>query len=199
MPASVRRSKHHDILGTSTYASGFHGTITIAPWLNSIKIQSANRDTGTKVMRGLIIAATLFGIFGCANAQAGPSTTPRQMASLDTAAVSDEATLETEHHIGLTKSARRKVQRQLTSLGFQTKADGQFEESTRSAIARWQDERGYPRTGFLNTAQHTALLGEGGSAREVHHHRHGGRRHHRRGIGGPIGAVAGAIGGLFRR
>ena len=156
-------------------------------------------------MRSLIIAATLLGIIACASAQAGPSTTPRQMASLDASAVSDEATLETEHHIGLTKSARRKVQRQLTSLGFQTKADGQFEESTRSAIARWQDERGYPKTGFLNTAQHTSLLQETGFAKEAEkssyqdHHRHGGRRHHRRGIGGPIGAVAGAIGGLFRR
>ena len=150
-------------------------------------------------MRSLIIAATLLGIIACASAQAGPSTTPRQMASLDASAVSDEATLETEHHIGLTKSARRKVQRRLTRLGFQTKVDGQFKESTRSAITRWQDERGYPKTGFLNTAQHTALLAEGSSANEVHRPRHVSDRHHHRGIGGPIGAVAGAIGGLLRR
>jgi hypothetical protein len=30
-------------------------------------------------------------------------------------------------------------------------------------------------------------------------HRGGGRAHHARGIGGPIGAIGGAIGGLFRR
>jgi peptidoglycan hydrolase-like protein with peptidoglycan-binding domain len=124
-------------------------------------------------MRGLILAATLFGIFACANAQAGPDASYRQMASLDTAAVSDEATLESEHQIGLTKSARRKVQKRLTSLGFKTKADGQFKEATRSAIAHRREEHGYPKTGFLNTAQHTALLQEGGSAREAHHSRPG--------------------------
>jgi hypothetical protein len=150
-------------------------------------------------MRALILAATILGILASSHAvKAGPSSTPRELASLDSSAVFDEATLETEDQIGLTKRMRRNVQRRLTALGFRTKVNGKFEESTRAAIAGWQEERGYPKTGFLNTAQHTALLEESGGAREDHH-RHGGRGHRHRGIGGPIGAIGGAIGGLFRR
>jgi peptidoglycan hydrolase-like protein with peptidoglycan-binding domain len=157
-----------------------------------------------QVMRALILAATILGILACANAaKAGPSTTPRELASLDTAAVSDEATPETEDQIGLTRITRREVQRRLITLGFDTRVSGKFEESTRAAIARWQEERGYPKTGFLNTAQHTALLesgsaGEAGKSNDQDHHRHGARAHRPRGIGGPIGAIGGAIGGLFR-
>jgi peptidoglycan hydrolase-like protein with peptidoglycan-binding domain len=149
-------------------------------------------------MRALILATTILSILASTHAaKAGPSTIPRELASLDTAAVSDEATLDTEDQIGLTKRTRREVQRRLVTLGFDTKVNGKFEGSTRAAIARWQEERGYPKTGFLNTAQHTALLEESSPARDDH--RHGGRANRRRGIGGPIGAIGGAIGGLFRR
>jgi peptidoglycan hydrolase-like protein with peptidoglycan-binding domain len=156
-------------------------------------------------MRTLILAATILGILASANAaKAGPSTTPRELASVDTATVSDEATLETEDQIGLTRITRREVQRRLTTLGFDSKVNGKFEESTRAAITRWQEERGYPKTGFLNSTQHTALLEESGAAMEAgksdyHHHRNGGSAHRPRGVGGPIGAIGGAIGGLFRR
>jgi peptidoglycan hydrolase-like protein with peptidoglycan-binding domain len=157
-------------------------------------------------MRGLILAATILGILASADAaKAGPSTTPRELVSVDMATVSDEATEETEDQLGLTRTARREVQRRLTTLGFDTRANGRFEESTRAAISRWQEERGYPKTGFLNTVQHMALLEESGSAMEAgksddqDHHRNGGRAHRPRGIGGPIGAIGGAIGGLFRR
>jgi peptidoglycan hydrolase-like protein with peptidoglycan-binding domain len=156
-------------------------------------------------MRALILAATILGILASANAaKAGLSTTPREVASADTATVPDEATQETEGQIGLTRITRREVQRLLTRLGFDTRADGRFEESTRAAITRWQEEHDYPKTGFLNTAQHAALLEEGGAAIEAgksddqDRHRNGGR-HRPRGIGGPIGAIGGAIGGLFRR
>jgi hypothetical protein len=150
-------------------------------------------------MRALILAVTIVGILGSPHGTAaGPSNAPRQLASLDTTAVSDEATQEAEDQIGLTKKARREIQRRLIALGFRTKVNGKFEESTRAAIAGWQEERGYPKTGFLNTAQHTALIEESVPAR-AEHHRHGGRAHRRRGIGGPIGAIGGAIGGLFRR
>jgi hypothetical protein len=150
-------------------------------------------------MRALILTATILCVLtGSYAAKAGPSSAPRELASLDTAAVSDEATQEAEDQIGLTKKTRREIQRRLTALGFRTRGNGKFEESTRAAIAGWQEERGYPKTGFLNTAQHTALMEESGPAREDHH-RHGGRAHRRHGIGGPIGAIGGAIGGLFRR
>jgi hypothetical protein len=151
------------------------------------------------VMRTLILTATFLAILSSVNPiRAGLVTTPAEVASPDTADVSDDATQETEDHMGLTRKARRHVQRRLTALGFRTKADGKFEESTRAAIADWQEAHGYPKTGFLNTAQHTALLEESKSA-EADHHRRGGRAHHRRGIGGPIGAIGGAIGGLFGR
>jgi peptidoglycan hydrolase-like protein with peptidoglycan-binding domain len=149
-------------------------------------------------MRALILAATIVGVIATIHAtNAGPSSAPRELASLDTSAVSDEATQEAEDQIGLTKKARREIQRRLTALGFRTKVSGKFEESTRGAIAGWQEERGYPKTGFLNTAQHTALLEESKFEGGDHHRR--GRAHHRHAIGGPIGAIGGVIGGLFRR
>jgi hypothetical protein len=74
-------------------------------------------------MRALILAATILGILASANAaKAGLSNTPREVASVDTATVSDEATQETEDQIGLTRITRREVQRRLTTLGFDTKA-----------------------------------------------------------------------------
>jgi peptidoglycan hydrolase-like protein with peptidoglycan-binding domain len=154
-------------------------------------------------MRALILAATLLAISAGTNAaNAGLSTAPREMASVDTAAVPDEATPESEDLIGLTRTSRREVQRRLAKLGFETRVSGKFDESTRAAISRWQEENGYPRTGFLNTAQHNALLDEGGetepgkSGSRPHVRSHTRRSH---GIGGPIGAIGGAIGGLFHR
>ena len=52
------------------------------------------------------------------------------------------------------------MQRRLTGLGFDTKVNGKFDEPTRAVITRWQGARGYPKTGFLNTLQHQALLTE---------------------------------------
>lgn len=157
-------------------------------------------------MRALILAATVLGVLASTHAgYAGLSTAPRELASVDTATISDNSTLETEDQIGLTRTTRREVQRRLTALGFDTRASGKFEELTRAAITRWQEERGYPQTGFLNSAQHTALLEESSSAMEAgksdaqDHHRNGDRGHRPHGIGGPIGAIGGAIGGLFRR
>jgi peptidoglycan hydrolase-like protein with peptidoglycan-binding domain len=154
-------------------------------------------------MRALILGLSVLAILAGANtARAGLSTTPREVASIDTATLPDEASQETEDQIGLTKATRREVQRRLARLGFDTRVNGKFDESTRAAITRWQDEHGYPKTGFLNAAQHTALLDESGAAIEASksdhqdHHRGG---NHARGVGGPIGAIGGAIGGLFRR
>ena len=157
-------------------------------------------------MRALILATAILGILASANAaKAGLSTTPREVASVDTASIPDEATQETEDQIGLTRTTRRQAQRRLARLGFGTKVNGKFDESTRAAIARWQEEHNCPETGVLNAAQHTALLEESGSRTEVgksddqDRRRGGGRGHRSRGIGGPIGAIGGAIGGLFRR
>jgi peptidoglycan hydrolase-like protein with peptidoglycan-binding domain len=159
-------------------------------------------------MRALILAATVLGVLASANpAQAGLSTTPREVsASVDTATVPDEATQKTEDQIGLTKATRRSVQRRLAKLGFETKVNGKFDDSTRASITRWQEEHDYPTTGYLNTAQHAALLNErvatteiGGDDGDDHPGRRGVRAHRSRSVGGPIGAIGGLMGGLFGR
>ena len=117
-------------------------------------------------MRVLILALSVLGILvGADAAKAGPSTANRDLAvSVDPVTFTDEATQQTEDQIGLDKAKRRDVQHRLTRLGFDTKGSGKFDESTRAVITRWQAARGYPKTGFLNTLQHHALLTESVSA-----------------------------------
>ena len=166
-------------------------------------------------MRALILALSILAIVDSAHlARAGLSSTPRETsAPTDTEIAADEATQETEQQIGLTKAKRREVQRGLTRLGFDTRANGKFDKSTRAAIARWQEEHGYPTTGFLNAAQHKVLTDAATEARKSDHkdrRRAGRRTRYSRGVGGPIGAIGGAahgvvrgvggvVGGLFRR
>ena len=128
------------------------------------------------------------------------------LASVDPAIFTDEATQETEDQIGLDKRKRRDVQRRLTGLGFDTKVNGRFDKSTRAVITRWQAARGYPKTGFLDTLQHQALLTESVSATRASlgssddrpaRRRGGGRVHHHR--SGPGGLIGGVVGGLFGR
>lgn len=158
-------------------------------------------------MRVLLLALSLLGILAGADAaKAGPSMTTRELsASVDPATFTDEATRETEARIGLDKRERRDVQRRLTGLGFDTRVNGRFDKPTRAVIARWQAARGYPETGFLNTAQHQALLTESVSAAQASvsdkasedrpARRRGGARHHRS-AGGPLGVIGGVVGGV---
>jgi peptidoglycan hydrolase-like protein with peptidoglycan-binding domain len=158
-------------------------------------------------MRFWILALSLLGFLVSADgAKAGLSTTTREMsASVEPVTLTDEATQETEDQIGLDKSKRRNMQRGLTGLGFDTKVNGKFDEVTRAAITRWQAARGYPKTGFLNTSQHQALLTEIVSSAHasssdksdddhpvVHHHRNSGG-------GGPGRLIGGMLGGLLGR
>ncbi len=171
----------------------------------AVATEEARSFRKEQAMRALILVLLIVGIAASAPcAIAGLSTTPRESAT-DTP--TDQATQEDQ--IGLTKAKRREVQRDLTRFGFDTKLNGKFDDSTRAAIGRWQDERGYPKTGFLDTAQHKALLDESAAARETGKSDHqdrrrgAGRVHHTRVVGGPIGVIGGAvhgvIGGLFRR
>jgi peptidoglycan hydrolase-like protein with peptidoglycan-binding domain len=158
-------------------------------------------------MRVLILALSVLGILVSAGAaKAGPSTAIRDVsASADPAIFADEATQQTEDQLALNKRKRRDVQRRLTGLGFDARANGKFDESTRAVIARWQEARGYPRTGFLNTLQHQALLTESISTAQASYssdrsdRRRGGARRHRGGVGGPLGVIGSAVGGLFGR
>ena len=157
-------------------------------------------------MRALILAFFVMAIVaGVPSAEAGLSTTLRETsASVETVTVADEA--EAEDQIGLTKAKRRDLQRRLTKLGFGTKINGEFDESTRAAIARWQERHGYPKTGFLDAPQHEALLSESASATDAGKSNRG-RGWARAPGGGPIGAigsvvggvVGGGVGGIFRR
>jgi len=156
-------------------------------------------------LRVLILALSVFAIGVGANvAKAGPSTTDRYtLASVDPAALTNEATQESEDQIGLDRGKRRDVQRRLTGLGFDTKVNGRFDESTRAVITRWQAARGFPRTGFLNPLQHQALLSESASAVQASvigsddaPRRAGGGAHHHRGGGGPGGLIGGVVGGV---
>ena len=145
----------------------------------------------------------------------GPGTTTRNLSKpVDPVMIfTEEATQETEDQIGLNKARRKDVQRRLTGLGFDTKANGKFDEPTRAVITRWQAARGYPQTGFLNTLQHKALLtetvptarasssasDESAEAPPTRRRRGGGGARHHRGVGGPVGLIGGVVGGLFGR
>jgi peptidoglycan hydrolase-like protein with peptidoglycan-binding domain len=173
------------------------------------------------VIRTLIVALSMLAIVDSAHfATAGLSDTPREWSvPADTASTTNEATQQTEDAIRLTTAKRRNVQRRLTRLGFETKASGTFDEPTRAAISRWQEENGYPSTGFLNAGQHKALTDaakQAAKADRKDRRRAGSRTRYSRGGNGPIGAIGGvargvggavrgvgrgvgsAVGGLFR-
>ncbi len=150
-------------------------------------------------MRALILALLILTIDGAHLARAGLSDTPRETsAPADTAIAASEATQQTEEQIGLTKATRRNVQRRLTRLGFETRVNGTFDEQTRAAISRWQEENGYPSTGFLNAGQHKAMTDAAKQAAKSDpkdRRRAGNRTRYSRG-GGPIGAIGGAVRGV---
>ncbi|MDB5521042.1 MAG: peptidase, partial [Tardiphaga sp.] len=95
-----------------------------------------------------------------ASMQDGPSTTTRNLTAGDKAVSTDEPNQTSEDQIGLDKGQRRDVQRRLNGLGFDTKVTGKFDANTRNVITRWQAARGYPKSGYLNKSQHTALISE---------------------------------------
>jgi hypothetical protein len=147
----------------------------------------------------------------------GANTATRNLTTgIDPATFTQEANQTTEDQIGLDKGQRRDVQRRLTGLGFDTRVNGKFDESTRAVITRWQAARGYPKSGYLNKLQHKALLTEIVSAtqsassgddesRPARRHSGGGGRHYRSGGGGggldPAGPgrfIGGVVGGMFR-
>ena len=153
----------------------------------------------------------------------GGDTSPDATRNLtvDTSSLSDEADQVAEDQIRLDRGNRRDVQRRLTKLGFDVHVNGKFDDETRNVIKRWQAVRGYPSTGFLNKAQHTALISENLASRAPeegdsatsssssdedhsssgsrHHYSSGGGRHYSRGGGGPGAFFGGMMGGLFRR
>jgi peptidoglycan hydrolase-like protein with peptidoglycan-binding domain len=160
------------------------------------------------MMRVLILALSMLGILVLVSADAanaGLSTISRdQSEAAEPAIFTDEATQQTEDQIGLDKGKRRNVQRGLTGLGFDTKVNGKFDESTRAVITRWQGARDYPKTGFFNTLQYNALQTEivsaahaGSTGNDKADGDHPARRRGR--SDGPGGLIGGMMGGLFGR
>lgn len=65
---------------------------------------------------------------------------------------------EVEQALSLTRAERRDIQRDLTTLGYDTRGvDGIFGGGTRAAIRNWQDSIAAETTGFLDAAQIAAL------------------------------------------
>jgi uncharacterized caspase-like protein len=70
-------------------------------------------------------------------------------------------TRETEEQLRLDQVKRSDIQRRLWTLAyFDGVVDGNFNDNTRRAIERWQNARGYLRSGYLNKLQYEALLAE---------------------------------------
>jgi uncharacterized caspase-like protein len=121
--------------------------------------------------------------------EANPATrtTAPAAAPVDPAVFTAEASLATEDLLGLDRGRRRAIQNRLSGLGFEVRATGRFDDTTRRVITRWQTARGYPGSGFLNKPQHDALLGEivarSEPAAEEHVEHYEGGRHHRGGGG----------------
>ncbi len=59
-----------------------------------------------------------------------------------------------EEALNLSRDARRDIQRNLTLLGFETRGiDGILGQATRGAIVAWQQENGFPQTGYVTAEQ----------------------------------------------
>lgn len=156
-------------------------------------------------MRNIIpVLAVLMVVSTVGSAKADLITVSRPSSVSAASASGDDVSRQTEDHLSLTRSKRREVQRKLAALGYRARISGRFDPATRDAIIQWQQSRGYPNTGFLDANQYQALLSENVTTADTSadHVDHGHRgRHSRpsRGIGGPIGAIGGAVVGLFHR
>jgi hypothetical protein len=70
-----------------------------------------------------------------------------------------ESSAEIEAMLGLAPAKRREIQERLSRLGFYNgEPTGDFDDATRDAIKRWQADRSYPASGYLNEMQVVVLL-----------------------------------------
>ncbi|MEM0908059.1 MAG: peptidoglycan-binding protein, partial [Pseudomonadota bacterium] len=93
------------------------------------------------------------------NAAAAPTPVPDFV--ITDAMKAEAGTKETEAAVGMNRTTRREVQTRLNLVEANVGgADGIFGPRTREGIAFWQGTHGMPETGFLTTAQVTALQGQ---------------------------------------
>ncbi len=63
-----------------------------------------------------------------------------------------------EDALSLTRNARRGIQRDLSILNYNTRGiDGIFGQGTRTAISNWQQQNGFPQTGYVTDEQVTRI------------------------------------------
>lgn len=73
----------------------------------------------------------------------------------------DTSAAQAELSLGLTRTQRVQIQRDLIALGYDPKgADGLFGAGTREAIRAWQRNTGQRATGYVTAAQITSLRGD---------------------------------------
>ncbi|MCF6273657.1 MAG: peptidoglycan-binding protein [Rhodobacteraceae bacterium] len=88
----------------------------------------------------------------------------RQGSNLPPAALTPE---DIEKRLGLSRSDRRRIQQDLTIMGYNTRGiDGIFGAGTRSSIRDWQRSQRFERTGFITGEQLQALRRQAGIERE---------------------------------
>lgn len=92
-------------------------------------------------------------------AAARPAPTPEPIREAPVQALDPEGA---EAALGLSRDARRSVQRDLELLGYDPRGiDGIFGRGTRAAIASWQRDNDVPQTGYLTGNQVTLLQQQG--------------------------------------
>lgn len=85
---------------------------------------------------------------------------PEQKPSVQVAerVVHSPATQESEDALSLDRTARLEIQRRLELLDFDPRGvDGIFGQNSRDAISAWQEDKGFPVSGYLNAIQLLAL------------------------------------------
>ncbi|WP_068317010.1 peptidoglycan-binding domain-containing protein [Aliiruegeria sabulilitoris] len=96
-------------------------------------------------------------------AMLGTSTDPASLSAMGDPGLAGvewaPASRETQAALELTRKDVAEIQARLTALGYDPNGvDGSAGEGTRTALANWQETLGMPGTGYLDEAQHAALL-----------------------------------------
>jgi len=114
----------------------------------------------TETLSDAAAAATAPATAATTGAAEDAAVTDETEETAETAPV-DEGTEETEAALALSRTDRREIQTRLNlakaDVGY---ADGLFGPRTRGGIAKWQEARGLPNTGFLTETQVSTLTEE---------------------------------------